>query len=112
MQQASEKVAAVTEAAAKTDAEVTLCTKSDCPGCYATKRALEKTGVEYDEIKTRAAPRADIAVQAPGGDPGAHHGDQRRRTLDQMQPLQTVGARVGGKESDSGATPLLCRAPP
>ncbi|WP_422117760.1 glutaredoxin family protein [Brachybacterium sp. UNK5269] len=56
VQQASEKVAAVTETAAKTDAEVTLYTKSDCPGCFATKRALHKAGVEYDEINLEQHP--------------------------------------------------------
>ncbi|WP_229115872.1 glutaredoxin family protein [Parenemella sanctibonifatiensis] len=56
VQQASEKVAAVTETAAKTDAEVTLYTKSDCPGCFATKRALDKAGVEYDEVNLEEHP--------------------------------------------------------
>lgn len=56
VQQASEKVAAVTETASKTDAEVTLYTKNDCPGCVATKRALDKAGVEYDEINLEQHP--------------------------------------------------------
>lgn len=50
VQQASDRVAAVAETAAKVDAEVTVYTLDNCPGCFATKLALDKAGVEYDEI--------------------------------------------------------------
>lgn len=56
VQQASEKVAAVAETAAKVDAEVTVYTTDGCPGCFATKRALDKAGVEYDEIPLKDHP--------------------------------------------------------
>lgn len=56
VQQASERVEAVAEAAKNVDPEVTLYTKSDCPGCFATKRTLDKAGVEYDEINLEEHP--------------------------------------------------------
>lgn len=56
VQQASERVAAVAETAAKVDAEVTVYTTDGCPGCFATKRALDKAGVEYDEISLKEHP--------------------------------------------------------
>ena len=56
LQQASEKVAAVAETAAKVEAEVTVYTTDGCPGCFATKRALDKAGVEYDEIPLKEHP--------------------------------------------------------
>lgn len=56
VQQASEKVAAVAETAAKVDVEVSVCTIDNCPGCFATKRALDKAGVEYDEISLEEHP--------------------------------------------------------
>lgn len=56
VQQASEKVAAVADTAAKVEAEVTVYTTDGCPGCFATKRALDKAGVEYDEISLQDHP--------------------------------------------------------
>lgn len=56
VQQASEKVSAVAETAAEVDAEVTLYTTPECMGCAATKRALDKAGVEYDEIPLQDNP--------------------------------------------------------
>lgn len=56
VQQASERVSAVAETAAKVEAEVTVYTTDGCPGCYATKRALDKAGVEYDEIPLQEHP--------------------------------------------------------
>lgn len=38
------------QAARNTDAEVTIYSTPDCPGCFATKRALDKAGVQYDDI--------------------------------------------------------------
>src|SRR5699024_11689920 len=56
LQQAREKVTAVAETAEKVDAEVTVYTTDGCPGCFATKRALDKAGVEYDEIPLQDHP--------------------------------------------------------
>lgn len=56
LQQASEKVTAVAETAERVDAEVTVYTTDGCPGCFATKRALDKAGVEYDEIPLQDHP--------------------------------------------------------
>lgn len=56
VQQASQKVAAVAETATKTDAEVTVYTTPECVGCAATKRALDKAGVEYEEIPLQEHP--------------------------------------------------------
>lgn len=56
LQQASDKVTAVAETAEKVDAEVTVYTTDGCPGCFATKRALDKAGVEYDEIPLQDHP--------------------------------------------------------
>lgn len=56
LQQASEKVTAVAETAEKVDAEVAVYTTDGCPGCFATKRALDKAGVEYEEIRLQDHP--------------------------------------------------------
>ena len=56
VQRASEKVTAVAETAADVDAEVTLYTTPECVGCAATKRALDKAGVEYEEIPLQENP--------------------------------------------------------
>lgn len=56
LQQASERVASVAETAAKVDAEVAVYTTDGCPGCFATKRALDKAGVEYDEVRLEDHP--------------------------------------------------------
>lgn len=56
VQQATEKVAAVTETATKVDTEVTLYTTPDCVGCAATKRTLDKAGVEYEEVPLQEHP--------------------------------------------------------
>lgn len=56
VQQASQKVAAVAETATKADAEVTVYTTPECVGCAATKRALDKAGVEYEEIPLQEHP--------------------------------------------------------
>lgn len=56
VQRASEKVTAVTETAADVDAEVTLYTTPECVGCAATKRTLDKAGVEYEEIPLQENP--------------------------------------------------------
>lgn len=65
VQQAAENVDALTKTAAdisktdapdleqaarNADAEVTIYSTPDCPGCFATKRALDKAGVQYDDI--------------------------------------------------------------
>lgn len=57
VQQASEKVSAVAETAADVDTEVTLYTTPECVGCAATKRALDKAGVEYEEIPLQEHPQ-------------------------------------------------------
>ncbi|MDN6373682.1 MAG: glutaredoxin family protein, partial [Brevibacterium aurantiacum] len=56
VQQASERVEAVTETARKVDTEVTVYTTDGCPGCFATKRALDKAGVEYEEVNLQEHP--------------------------------------------------------
>jgi len=56
VQNASEKVSAVADTAAKVEAEVTVYTTDGCPGCFATKRVLDKAGVEYDEIPLQDHP--------------------------------------------------------
>lgn len=56
LQQASENIASVAETAEKVDAEVAVYTTDGCPGCFATKRALDKAGVEYDEISLEEHP--------------------------------------------------------
>ncbi|MGP4978481.1 glutaredoxin domain-containing protein [Brachybacterium tyrofermentans] len=56
VQQASEKVAAVAETATKVDTEVTLYTTPECVGCAATKRTLDKAGVEYEEVPLQEHP--------------------------------------------------------
>lgn len=56
LQQASENIATVAETAEKVDAEVAVYTTDGCPGCFATKRALDKAGVEYDEIRLEDHP--------------------------------------------------------
>lgn len=56
VQQASERVEAVTETAKKVDTEVTVYTTDGCPGCFATKRALDKAGVEYEEVNLQEHP--------------------------------------------------------
>ncbi|WP_422117816.1 glutaredoxin domain-containing protein [Brachybacterium sp. UNK5269] len=56
VQQASERVAAVAETVTKVDVEVTLYSTPDCMGCAATKRTLDKAGVEYEEINLAEHP--------------------------------------------------------
>lgn len=56
VQQASKHVEAATETAKNVDTEVTLYTTEGCPGCFATKRTLDKAGVEYDEINLQEHP--------------------------------------------------------
>lgn len=56
VQQATEKVAAVAETATKVDTEVTLYTTPECVGCAATKRTLDKAGVEYEEVPLQEHP--------------------------------------------------------
>ena len=56
LQQASENIASVAETAEKVDAEVAVYTTDGCPGCFATKRALDKAGVEYDEVRLEDHP--------------------------------------------------------
>ncbi|MDN5655863.1 MAG: glutaredoxin family protein, partial [Kocuria sp.] len=56
VKQASERVDAVAETAKNVETEATLYTVPDCPGCFATKRAMDKAGVEYEEIDLSTNP--------------------------------------------------------
>lgn len=56
VRRATANVDYMTETAQKLDVEVTLYTLPDCVGCNATKRALNKAGVEYEEINLQERP--------------------------------------------------------
>lgn len=56
VQRANANVDLMTETAKQIDTEVTLYTLPDCVGCNATKRALNKAGVEYEEINLQERP--------------------------------------------------------
>ncbi|MCT1654334.1 glutaredoxin family protein [Brachybacterium muris] len=56
VRRANANVDLITETAKDLDAEVTLYTLPDCVGCNATKRTLNKAGVEYEEINLQERP--------------------------------------------------------
>lgn len=68
VQEASQSVEKVTETAQKAaeDFEVTLYTNDNCQGCAATKRALDKAGVEYEEINLGERPDLVAAFKRQG----------------------------------------------
>ncbi|ODR27274.1 glutaredoxin domain-containing protein [Mycolicibacterium porcinum] len=45
---------------------VTLCSKPGCPPCKATKRELDKLGLEYQQVDVTADPSAAEVVKALG----------------------------------------------
>lgn len=111
VQQASEKVAAVADTAAKVEAEVTVYSLPDCVGCAATKRALDKAGVEYEEIPLQEHPdlvarfKQQGLAQAPivetsDGDrwAGFNPGKLKEHGLDHRTRQQ----RTGGHDRDTG----------
>lgn len=111
VQQASQKVAAVADTAAKVEAEVSVYSLPDCVGCAATKRALDKAGVEYDEIPLQEHPdlvarfKQQGLAQAPivetsDGDrwAGFNPGKLKEHGLDHRTRQQ----RTGGHDRDTG----------
>ena len=48
------------------DAEVTIYSTPDCPGCYATKLALNKAGVQYDDVDLSERPDLVETFKAQG----------------------------------------------
>jgi glutaredoxin len=111
VQQASEKVAAVADTAAKVEAEVTVYSLPDCVGCAATKRALDKAGVEYEEIPLQEHPelvnrfKQQGLAQAPivetsDGDrwAGYNPGKLKEHGLDHRSRQQ----RAGGTDRETG----------
>ncbi|MGO1699857.1 MAG: glutaredoxin domain-containing protein, partial [Micrococcaceae bacterium] len=102
--QASERVEAVADTAAEVDTEATVYTTPDCPGCFATKRALDKAGVEYDEIDLSTRPdlvqqfkRQNLAqspiVETQDGDRWAGYNPSKMREhgLDHRSRQQRAG---------------------
>lgn len=104
VRQASERVEAVADTAAEVDTEATVYTTPDCPGCFATKRALDKAGVEYDEIDLSTRPdlvqqfkRQNLAqspiVETQDGDRWAGYNPSKMREhgLDHRSRQQRAG---------------------
>ena len=64
--EAAPEAEAAEESATKAEAEVTIYSVPDCPGCFATKRALDKAGVVYDEIDLSEQPDLAEAFKQQG----------------------------------------------
>lgn len=56
----------VEQAARERDAEVTIYSTPGCAGCFATKRALDKAGVQYDDIDLSERPDLVETFKAQG----------------------------------------------
>lgn len=65
-QQSIENVTAAQDTTQTAEPGVTIYTTPDCPGCMATKRALDKAGVAYDAIDLSERPDLVQAFKAQG----------------------------------------------